>query len=231
VSYAALHSFGGIEPWERLMAEADEVYLWRATFQGANIDSIVDMQAIAGAIGRNQRLGLDLRGIAVQAAGSGNTYDVDAAFTAKANTVYTPGMSTAGDIATRVATELADRFPGLTITNARLEQITDDEPKHPALNFWLYHTIIWDIPGGSALPILEEGKPTHAFARFEGLYRGKAEQGASLKKWPMDQPPPNGNGGANGGAESIVPLVLLAGGAAVAVYLIFQRTSRQGAAT
>lgn len=232
MSYASLRSFGGIEPWSRIAAETDEVYLWRATFLGADIRAIQDVQAIAGAIGKNQGLGLDLRGIAVENAGSGNTYDVDAAFTAKQNLVYLPGTSSASEIATRVATELAARFPGLSVTGARFEQITDDVPKHPALDFWLYHTIIWDIPGGSLLPMLEKGNPTHAFARFEGLYRGKAEQGASLKKWPKDQPiePPNGNG--NGVADDgTVALVLLAAGAAVAAYLIYQRTSRQGAAT
>jgi hypothetical protein len=227
VSYASLRSFGGIEPWSRIMAETDEVYLWRATFQGADIRSILDMQAIARAIGKHQGLGLDLRGIAAEASGPGNTYDVDAAFTSKTHLIYPPGTSSAEDIAVSVATALAARFPGLAIVNARFEQITDDVPKHPALDFWLYHTIIWDIPGGSLLPIMEEGEPTH-------LYRGKAEQGATLKKWPKEQPPPNGgNGnGINGGADdSTVPLVLLGVGAAVAVYLIYQRTSRQGAAT
>lgn len=232
MSYATLRSLAGIEPWERIVAETDEVYLWRATFLGASIDSIEDMQAIARAIGMHQRLGLDLRGIAVESAGSGNTYTVDAAFTSKQHLIYVPGQATAEDIATRVATELAARFPGLSISDARFEQITDDAPKHPALDFWLYHTVIWDIPAGSVLPTLEVGNPTHAFARFEGLYRGKAEQGATLKKWPKDQPPPPNGNGTNGGAdESVVPLVLLAAGAAVAVYLIYQRTSRQGAAT
>lgn len=229
MSYAGSRPFLGIEPWERVVAETDEVYLWRATLLGADIRGISDVQAIAAAIGRNQGLGLDLRGVAVESTGSGNTYDVDAAFTSKAQMVYVPGQATAEDIAQRVATELEARFAGVAVRGARFEQITDDAPKHPALDFWLYHSIIWDIPSGVLFPTLEKGNPTHAFARFEGLYRGKAEQGASLKKWPEDRPPGSGANGVN--ESSVLPFVLLAGSAALVAYLVYQRTDRKGAAT
>jgi len=232
MSYASLQSFGGIEPWGRYAGETDEVYLWRATFNKANIRSIQDMQAIAEAIGRNQGLGFDLRGIAVDPVDD-EKFTVDGALTTKNPVLITPGSSTPEDIAARVVASLASRFPEMAITNARFEQITDDEPKHPALDFWLYQPIIWDIPSGTVLPpSMETGKPTHAFARFEGLFRGKAEQGSALKKWPKDEPfkPPNGNGKPNGDETNIVAVVLVLAGAAAVGYLIYRETGKQGAA-
>lgn len=231
VSYIAL---GGIEPWRRLLAGTDEVFLWRATFNGANIRTIHEMQDIAGAIGRYQKLGLDLRGIAVEASGSGDTYSVDAAFTAKQTLTYLPGMSNAEDIAERVRAALLRRFPGLQITGAHFEVINDDSPKHPALDFWLSHTVIWDIPGG-LVPFLEDGSPTAAYGRFEGLYRGTADQGISLKSWPKDDPFEKPNG-SNGGDKPPLATaktdstVLWVAGAAVVAWLIFRKPARKGAA-
>jgi hypothetical protein len=227
VTYAALGAYGGIEPWDRSIAETDEVYLWRATFQGADVRGIQDVQAIAAAIGGQQNLGFDLRGIALDISGSGNTYDVDAAFTTKIPRVLwqDPTIDTADDIARKVRVALTGRFPTLQVVNARFEQITDDSPKHPALDFWRSVPIIYEAQ------FMGPTVPTQAFARFEGLYRGKAEQGVMLKKWPK-QPPGNG-GSSNGdnGDESVVPLVLLGVGAAAVVYFIYQRTNKQGAAT
>jgi len=178
--------FGAVEPWDRLAAETDEVYLWRAHFDGITIKSVEDMQAIARAIGRSEGLGLDLRGIAVSTSAGG--YDVDAVMTAKAPLVYPPFVfNDAAAIAAGVKTELASRFGSLVISGAKFDQITDDAPKHPALDFWLSHTVIWDLPTG-LLPAMDKGQPTAAFARFEGLYQGHAEDGINLKPWPKDDP-------------------------------------------
>lgn len=224
--------FGTVESWNRIAAETDEVYLWRARFSGADIRSLEDMQAIAAAIGSNQGLGLDLRGIAVQAAGPGNVYDVDAALTSKTFLLYTPiGFNTAADIAQKVQVALADRFPSLTVGDARFDEINDTDPKHPALDFWLYSPVIWDIPGGAAFPHLEKGVPTHAFERFEGLYRGTALDGANLKKWQQPGSPGSEPGSEQPTSEGDTTLLWVAGGLVALWFLSSRARKTVGAAT
>lgn len=211
MSYAA---FGAMGPWGRNAAETDEVYLWRATFAGVRIRNIQDVQAIAGAIGGSQNLGFDLRGIAIEASGPGDTYSVDAAFTTKLPRVFfaDPTMDTADSIARKVHAALAERFPGFEIQGPHFDQLDDDAPKHPALDFWRFHPIIYEAQFfGSVVP-------TAAFARFEGLYRGNAEQGLSLKTWPKDKPFENGDGDT---ADTNTTIFWVAGAAAVA-YLVYR---------
>lgn len=213
-------SYAGIEPWGRYFAETDEVYLWRTELSGARIRSLEDMQAIAGAVGRYQSLGLDLRGIAVLPLGD-ERYQLDAALTAKQHMSYLPGMATADDIAQKVQVALAGRFPGLFVGSARFEEINDDPPLHHALDFWRYQPVIWDIPGGLVLPFLDEGKPTQAYAEFRGLYRGRAEDGLNLKPWTEPTngqppvPPPGKSPPSSGGDTTIL---WIAGGL-VAIWL------------
>jgi len=186
-------SYAGVESWGRNVAETDEVYIWRVNLSGALVRTLEDMQEIAGAIGRNQRLCLDLRGITVLPVGE-KSYKLDAVFTVKKPRLYNPFVSTAEDIAQRVQTELAGRFPGLWVGGAKFEEINDSAPIHHALDFWRYQPVIWDIPPRMWFPLEEEGKPTHAFAKFEGLFRGRAEDGLNLKPWtePIDKKPPPG---------------------------------------
>lgn len=230
MSYAGLSSFAGVGPWGRNAAETDEVYLWRAQLLDANVRNIQDVQAIAGAIGGGQNLGLDLRGIALASAGSGNTYNVDAAFTTKVPRIFAgdPTLDTAADIATKVHAALAERFPGLQIADPHFDEINDDSPKHPALDFWRFHPVIYEAQ------FLGSVVPTSAFARFEGLYRGNAEQGASLKKWPKDQPFPKpgngGNGNGQAGGVSTGEAILWVAGAAAVAWLLFRKPTRKGAA-
>jgi hypothetical protein len=134
-------------------------------------------------------------------------------------------MSDAADIAKSVQTALSQRFPGFRISGARLEQINADSPKHHALDFWLAHSTIWDIPF-TAFPFLEEGKPTAAFGRFEGLYRGTIDQGISLKPWPKDDPgklEPKGNGDGD-------DTILWVAGGAIVFWLVYRAQEEKGAA-
>lgn len=223
MSYAGIlryQSLSGIEPWGRSTAETDEVYLWRSRFLGANIRTQADMQAIAAAVGKNPNLGFDLRGIAVESTGPGNEYTVDAAYTTKVPRVFTidPTIDTAEDIARKVQVELTDRFPGIQVSGAHFDEINDDDPKHPALDFWRSQPVLYDAQ------FLGSIVPTDAFARFEGLFQGKAEDGIGLKKWPKEQPGPgpgpgpNGNGSGSGSSAWIWWLA----GTGVAMWLILR---------
>ena len=217
-----LRGLGGVEPWERTAAETDEVYLWRAKLSGLKIRSIEDMQAIARAVGRGEGLGLDLRGIAVTDNSDGS-YSIDAAMTAKAPLVYAPLVfNDAAQVGQAVKTELTSRFPNLVVSGAHFDQITDAEPRHPALDFWLSHSVLWDLPW-ALFPAFEKGQPTGAFARFEGLYQGNAEQGLDLKPWPRTEP----SIGPTLASSSSSTVLWLAGGA-VALYVIYRLSSRQG---
>lgn len=199
MSYASL---GTIAPWSVYASESDEAYFWRALFTGADIRTLKDMQDVAGAIGKGQNLRLDLRGIAVEPKGSAKTYAVDAAFTTSYPRMYFPDptFDDARDVAMKVQSALAARYPDLQISGARFEENNDDAPIHPSLDFWRYHPVIMEATFGGPM------MPTAAFARWEGLYRGKASDGENLKKWKDpappnggNGPPTNGNGNGNGG--------------------------------
>lgn len=228
MSYAGFGALSGVGPWKRAIAETDEVYLWRATFTGAEPRNIQDVQAIAGAIGAGQNLGLDLRGIAMQQAGPSDQYEVDAAFTTKLPRVLwlDPTFDTASDIAAKVRAALAGRFPDLQIVGERFEEINDDAPKHPALDFWRFHPIIYEAQ------FLGSTVPTQAYADFQGLYRGRAEDGLSLKRWPKDEPfepkPENGQVPQSEGIGTGA-ILLLAGSAALG-WLVYRQLKQQGAA-
>lgn len=191
MSYAPVRSenvwrpLSGFGPWERNAAETDEVYVWRGIFSGADIRTIEDLQDIARVIGSQQDWGLDLRGVAVKDLGDGR-FQVDAAFTSKTPRVYAPsmGFDDAGEIAMKLRTGLASRFGIFNIEAAQLLQFDDEQPIHPAFDFWRFQVpVIYETPF--------QGKPvpTGAFARFEGLYQGTAEDGINLKPWPRDDKP------------------------------------------
>jgi hypothetical protein len=126
-------------------------------------------------------------------------------------------MYAAEDVARKVRAELLGRFPKLHITDAHFEVINDDDPKHPALDFWRSHPIIYEAQ------FLGSMVPTAAFARYDGLYRGAAEQGLALKKWAIDvpfvEPPPVGG-------IDVATALLVVGGVGLAAYLIYQQTKK-----
>ena len=226
MSYAALgQQLSGIEPWGRNAAETDEVYLWRAQLLGAEPRSLSDVQAIARAIGAGQNLGFDLRGIAYASSGPGGEHQLDAAFTTKIPRLFLsdPTIDTADDIAVKVRAALVERFPTIEIRRPRFEEINDTDPKSPALDFWRFHPVIYEAQ------FFDKMVPTDAFARFEGLYKGRAEEGHSLKPWPKDDPgggvqPPGQPG------DTDPTMLWIAGGIAV-LWLASRAMKQAGAAS
>lgn len=185
----APRGFHGFEPWERRAVEVDEVYIWRAIFQHAPIHSRQDLQDIVRAVAQNQDWDLNyIKGIAVQPLNTaGDGWQVDVVFAAKNPDLCSMPTcirigSEAQELGDKVEAALRERFPNLSIVAATY-QITDAEPKHPALDFWLAHSTIWDKNLG----------PMDAFGRFEGLYRGSAEDGRMLQ--PYQEPAPGLPGG------------------------------------
>ncbi len=224
MSYAAAAGqFAGIEPWGRHAAETDEVYLWRATIFGAEPRGLSDVQAIARAVGTGQNLGFDLRGIAYERSGPGTQHALDAAFTTKLPRVFAfdPTFDTVSGIAANVRKALVERFPTIEIHDARFEEINDTEPKHPALDFWRFHPVIYEAQ------FLDRMVPTDAFARFEGLYRGRAEEGHSIKPWPKDEPGPGVEPPSPGDKDST--LLWIAGG--IVLLWAGSKLMKAGAAT
>lgn len=219
---------GAVESWGRNAAEQDEVYLWRATFTGANIRTQVDVKSIADSGAKAATgLGLDLRGVTVAKHDDSHS-DIDLVFTSKETLIYPPGATpSATDVGERLKSALAAQFPRLTISNARWEQITDDVPKHPALDFWLSHYVLWDTPAGSA-PMFSESKPTQASALFKGLYQGRAEDGIQLKEWPKDEPfKPGGGAPGLSGSDNTIWWVL---GFGALAWIAYHQSKKPGAA-
>lgn len=216
MSYAALSGTG---PWDRNTAETDEVYVWRARFNGAPIRSIEDVQAIARAVGSTHNLGFDLRGVTI--APQNGDYQVDAVYTSKWPRFFAfdPTIDDAGSIGNKVRAALLGRYPNLVVSGPGFFQIDDSTPKHPALDFWRAHPVLWEMPFFGA------GFPTDAFARFEGLYRGTYDQGIQLQPWPREEPglKPNGTAKAALGDTTILWLV----GGAAAAWLVYSTMKEQ----
>lgn len=225
MSYASVGQLSGIEPWSRGVAETDEVYLWRGQLLGAEPRGLSDVQAIARAIGTSQNLGLDLRGIAYAASGPGTEHQLDAAFTSKLPRIMwlDPTFDTAEDIAKKLRNALVERFPTIEIRRPRFEEINDASPKHPALDFWRFHPVIYEAQ------FLDKMVPTDAFARFEGLYKGRAEDGRSLKPWPKDDPGGGLEPPPSQPSDKDSTLLWVAGGV-VALWLASRALKQAGAA-
>lgn len=189
MSYAALgtnDSSEGLVPWNVQAAELDEAYVWRGFVHATNPRSIGDVQAIARALAENADLRLDLRGVAMDRAGPADLWQIDAVFTSQFPQFYLtePIGGRPLSYGQAVVAALQERFPGAALQAASFLQFVD-EPKHPALDFWLNTPVIWARWMG---PPTGAGQPTTAFAEFRGLYRGSAEQGHGLQPWPKQEP-------------------------------------------
>ena len=127
-----------------------------------------------------------------------------------------------------LAKELRQRWPEVSVSGAKYMVIDDATPKHPALDFWISHPVIWDPALGGGI-VVTEGGPTAAWSLFQGLYQGTVEQGRQLKKWPRKSLPPldkKKNGLAEPGV-SWLPALLVVGGIGYVGYSIYAR--QQGA--
>lgn len=206
--YTTVGSLSGYGPWRRNTAETDEVYVWRGLFDGAHIKTQQDLQAIVASVGKNQSLNFDIRGVTVKPLGD-RSNKVEVAFTTKIPRVYAldPGFVTdnAQSIAEKLEADLASRFGPFRVEDVKFLQIDDDEPKHPALDFWTSHPILWDQP------IFGTAKPTQAWENFEGMYQGSVDQGLSLKRWQN----PSSPGSGNEDPEKDQTILWVAGGAAL----------------
>lgn len=218
MSYAPVYAFSGFGPWGRNIVETDEAYIWRGRSKGAAIRTLEDMQVVAKSAALSQNWGFELKGVAVRPVGE-EQYQIDAVYTSKVPNIWGPidqniTFDDAKDVAGKMEDNLSSRFGSVKVVDPELLQIDDNDPQHPALDFWISHSTIYEHPlvGGAF--------PTKAFDRFEGLYRGSADEGITLKKWtnPTGQPPGPGGGG-NGEEDSTLMWVALGG---LALYLAYQ---------
>lgn len=190
--YTSIASLSGYGPWGRNFAETDEVYVWRGVFDGAKIRTQEDLQAIVASVGKNQSLNFDIRGVTVKPLAN-TSNKVEVAFTTKVPRIYAldPGFVTdnARSIARKMEADLASRFGPFKVEDPKFLQIDDSEPKHPALDFWMSHVVLWDQP------LIGPAKPTQAWEKFEGMYKGSVDEGLSLKRWQNPTGPVDpGNG-------------------------------------
>lgn len=221
--YTSVGQLSGYGPWGRNLAETDEVYVWRGMFDGAKILTQQDLQAIVASVGKNQSLDFDIRGVTVKPLGDRNN-KVEVAFTTKIPRVYAldPDFITdsASSIARKLEADLASRFGPFRVEDPKFLAIDDDEPKHPALDFWLSHAILWDQP------LIGDAIPTQAWEKFQGMYKGSVDQGLSLKKWQNPSDP----GSGNGDTEKDHTILWAVGGAAVllgGLYLMRKGAARR----
>lgn len=223
MSYASVApSFAGYGPWRAIQVETDEAYVWRGMVSGIEILSISDVQAIALAAGKSSRsLGLALgkglfaiRGVAIEPLGG--RYRVEVVLTAWRPEIIPPFWETAEEYGQILAKELRVRWPNIQISDTEYLVIDDDKPKHPALDFWLAHPVLWDPKLASG-----EGGPTTAWARFEGLYKGSADQGVQLRRspWPRKSGPIF--------EESKIPPAVVAGIIGVIAYGAYSATKKK----
>ena len=227
---------GGFEPWRQVGVETDEVYVWRGRVSGIQISSIGDVKAIAVAFGKASK-GMNLniplfpvlfsvKGIALTPI-TESMFTLDAALTANAAEVMDAGLITddAEEIGQSLASGLQSIWPGASVSEAGFHVINDNEPKHPALDFWLSHPTIWDPGLGNG------GASTAALDRFEGLYRGRAEQGLNLKPWPRKGVPELNGGSKPVASEFPVVPALILGAIGLWFFAGRNRGARKGAAT
>jgi hypothetical protein len=231
-------SLGEFTEWATVIVETDEVYVWRGTLVGVELLSISDVQAVALAMGKASMLMTSptptgvkfyMMGITLLQLAPGS-YKLDAAFKASKADLLMPYTVPAASVGAKLASLLQQTWPKASVADGQYMVINDNEPKHPALDFWLSHPVIWDPTlGGGAVA---EGGPTQAWSEFKGLWRGTADQGGvgggNLKPWPRDGTLPKGKNGKTPKSEaSWLPAALLLAGIGYIVYAR-RKDSRKG---
>lgn len=214
-------ALGGFGPWRQLQVEDDEVYLWRGKVTGVPLTSRADLKTVAIALAKAIRgmgffdptgvvesLLFTLRGITVKEEDGG--FWLDGAMTSNVDQLLGGGglvFSDAEDVGADLAKNLQATWHAARVSSPSLLVIDDDAPKHPALDFWRSHAPIWDPTlGGGLIP---KGGPTQSLDRFEGLYRGTADQGINLKPWaPPGSGPPGAKPQTTGTGGSPLPGVI-----------------------
>ena len=245
---------GAFVPWRQVQVETDEAYVWRGFVTGVKIapppDGISDVKLIALALGAaSTGMGIrdptgltgpgllfTMRGVTIKPI-SEDSFMLDGVFTSSQSDLLFGGtvVSDAGDVGDDLQAKLQSTWPSAHVSGEEFWVINDETPLHPALDFWRSRPAIWDpqLGQGKAPFFLRPGGPTAALDRFEGLYRGTAEQGIALKPWPRTGAAKNGkkNGKKNGngksppeGAASVLLPLLVIGGVAVA-YILVDRTA------
>jgi len=171
---------------------------------------------------------LPLVALVVDPADDESSYQVEAVFKSKTSEIIVSHLwDNAEELAEKVSARLVGQFPDIRISNPHWLIINDDEPKHPALDFWLNEPIIWDV----SFLDTDQGAATTYLGERKGLYRGKAEHAraggssAGLKKWrhvpdPIITPPGPGPGPGTTPAKAGIDTWVLVIAAALTYWVV-----------
>lgn len=215
---------GTVDPWAYPWAhtlDSGEVYVLRVALANVRMREPADALAFVRAIGQDQNLHLDVRGVAVwKADGMGERESMlDLVLTSAI--YFSPPMigSDNGEAMAKnleADPDLQRLFPGLTVRAPIFGELTAPAE---AIDHWRAQPILWDhaLPGPR-----DRGGPTDTFAAPAeySVVLGQADDGKRSKPWRL--PPAEIGGGAGKPVAQGALLWILGLGAILAVAALAQ---------
>jgi len=186
---------GTIDEWQFPTLHSftpSEVFVLRLTTTGLPLLQPSDALQLIRAAGRDQNIGLDVRGVALsQTPGQDPaSWMVDLIYTTPVSLNPLPFTDDGATIAAKIQADpgVKGAFPSFAVTNQIFGNLTDPAD---AIDHWRSQPILWDHLLGTG-----PGGPTDTFAspaQFS-IVKGQAEDGARATPWVVSKLPlTNGN--------------------------------------